>query len=226
MEAQNGKNGTNAAVAQSKIDSKIDFLIVNGDKEDVEKSDISLDFVLFGGIWMNFTFKLQAIEVLPFDILRAQLMDAQEEIASLKENITELKSVKKKCDSAVISLRAAAAPASGGIVAWPTVTTNTSTSVFAVSADKTTITVLQAGIYQVYFRLGIRNTTNGQAAYLRINGANVAQAYYSDPNAYYNTVQLTEVLSLNQNSVLSVSPNFTHSLDVGLNSCFTIVKMA
>ena len=153
------------------------------------------------------------------DVLRAQLVDALEEIAALKEKAAAPTVLAVPC----ISLRSTANVGNGGILNWPTVVHNSSPKVF--QAATTTITVLQAGVYQIHVRLGVINTTNGYATFLQVNGANVAQAFLSDGHGYQNTEQLTETLVLKANDRLTVmnqcsGNNFINTL----NTVFTVLK--
>eukprot|EP00607_Mallomonas_marina_P001775 CAMPEP_0182437200 /NCGR_PEP_ID=MMETSP1167-20130531/84880_1 /TAXON_ID=2988 /ORGANISM="Mallomonas Sp, Strain CCMP3275" /LENGTH=333 /DNA_ID=CAMNT_0024630023 /DNA_START=48 /DNA_END=1049 /DNA_ORIENTATION=+ len=101
----------------------------------------------FGGMWkQECMFELRSVPLEPVDILSAQLRDAQEEIASLKQAMMQIQVPQKGLSLATLE----------GL--WNTQTTNSyiwgkvdgsDTSLVTVSKDGTGITVNKAGWYQV-----------------------------------------------------------------------------
>jgi len=175
--------------------STIDFF--NFNNEDAYYLGLQIEFF---GSDIGFQFKGKVIHLQEIDVLRAQLVDALEEIATLKEMVAATPTF---LAVPYISLRATSNAGNGNCLSWPTVVHNSSPEVFQAATTK--ITVLQAGVYQIHFRLGVINSTNGYATFLQVNGANVAQAYLSDASSHYNTEQLTEILVLEANDELTVS---------------------
>ena len=124
--------------------------------------------------------------------------EMQEEIRSLK---AELASKQK---GAFLSLTSATATANQQIVAWDGTRGLVSSSHFDISADARTITMKQAGVYQIHCRLGQMNTANSQHLGILINGIEIAQCLQSDGHGYQNTAQITEVLEVTAGATLTV----------------------
>ena len=194
--------------------STIDFFNFNN-----EDAYLGLQVEFFGSV-IGFQFKGKVIHLQEIDVLRAQLVDALEEIATLKEMVAATPTF---LAVPYISLRATANAGHGKCLSWPTVVHNSSPEVFQAATTK--ITVLQAGVYQIHFRLGVINSTNGNATFLQVNGANVAQTYLSDASSHRNTEQLTEILVLEANDELTVMNQCTNSnVITTLNTVFTVLK--
>jgi hypothetical protein len=150
-----------------------------------------------------FTFVLAAKEVAKIDELESKLWDAFEKIRLL-ENPPR---VEKKV--AFLSLAASSAVASGGVVTWNGQSSGgfvraVTTTHFDVAANNQSVTVLKRGVYQIHVRLGETNNGNGNALSLRVNGVSIAQCSQSDGGNHQNTAQITEIVQLEPNSVLSV----------------------
>ena len=188
-----------------------------------ESEYLALKILVFG-TWIGFELPIKSISLQEVDLLRAQVIDAQEEIETLK---TMLADASSRQQVQFISVRANANAGDGGILAWPVLVHNSSADVFALDGGKNRITVKVSGIYQIHVRIGIINTTNGYATYLQLNGSAIAQAYYTDAHGYQNTVQIAEILVLKVNDTLGVMSNCSYNNMLATNNCvFTVMKFA
>ena len=198
-------------------ESSVDFLNFGAENE-----YLALKILVFG-TWIGFELPLKSISLQEVDLLRAQVIDAQEEIETLKTMLTAV----PKQQVQFISVRANANAGNGGLISWPDLVHNSSADVFVLDASNQTITVKEPGIYQIHVRIGMINTSNGSATYLNLNGSAIAQAYYSDAHSYYNTVQITEILVLRANDYLSVMSHTNNQNVLTTNNCvFSVLKFA
>eukprot|EP01035_Chromulina_nebulosa_P024352 gene24352-31692_t len=230
------KDALRTASLEDKIetDTAIDFM--NYDEEDAY---IALKISIFGST-IGFEFKVEVIPLRDADVLRAQLVDAQEDILTLKATIGNIRKAQKEIGPLqkriealevstaghFISLQVKGNVATIGIVKWPTVVHHeTSTKIFSVAKDNNSITVNQPGVYQIHIRLGITNAVNGYATSLQLNGVTVAQSMYADAYGYQNTVQITETMTLKAKDTLQVTSNVA-AIVTALNSAFMVLKLA
>ena len=205
-----------------------------------EDAYLALSISVFGSP-VGFEFKLKEIQLKDVDVLRAQLVDAQEEILLLKEKIdtlqetvertSELKERIASLETAqggqFVSLRTTDISTVIGVpISWVTVVNNDSHALLSIAADFRSITVNQPGVYQVHVRLGISNRTNGQAFFLQLNRSTVAQSMHADANGYQNTVQITETMTLKADDSLQVTTSAASVIIPLLNSVFTVLKLA
>ena len=107
----------------------------------------------------------------------------------------------------------------------------TATTTMSVLADTSSITVKQAGVYQVHVRFELAKNSNfedGYATYLNLNEEYVAQALSCDDHGDGElVVQITETLALKANDYLQVlNDNGAFSSTTTLNSIFTVLKLA
>jgi len=133
-------NESSSACDSNGIGSNIDLQVHQ------DKAVLSM-LIDFGGMWrQECMFELRSVPLEPVDILSAQLRDAQEEIASLKQAMVQIQVPQKGLSLATLE----------GL--WNTQTTNSyiwgkvdgsDTSLVTVSKDGTGITVNKAGWYQV-----------------------------------------------------------------------------
>jgi hypothetical protein len=130
-----------------------------------------------------------------------------------------------------LSLSAASATANGSVVTWNGETSGPavralSPTLYEVSANNQTITVLSRGLYQVHVRLGQTNSANTQSLLLRVNGEALAQCVQSDGNGHQNTAQITEIAMLEAGSALTVVCGAnSNSLGDALKTRFSILKL-
>ena len=176
-----------------------------------ENEYLALKILVFE-TWIGFELPVKSISLKEVDVLRAQVIDGQEEIEALKNKLAVQ----------FISVRA---NANGQIIAWPVDVHNSSNEVFAKNDNHQKIIVKVPGVYQIHVRIGLTNTENGYATYLRLNDKDVAHALCSDANGHQKTVQITEILVLNANDNLSVrcKTNSQTILSVQ-NTVFSVVK--
>eukprot|EP01036_Dinobryon_divergens_P032405 gene32405-41986_t len=205
-----------------------------------EDAYLALSISVFGSP-VGFEFKLKEIELKDVDILRAQLVDAQEELLLLKrtletlqetvEKTSELKvriaSLENAQGGKYVSLRSTdIATAIASALSWPTVVSNDFPAFLSVAADFRSISVNQPGVYQVHVRLGITNRNNGQAIYLQVNGSIVAQSLHADASGYQTTVQITETMVLQAKDSLQVTSSGRFTIVTALSSVFTVLRLA
>ena len=111
------------------------------------------------------------------DILEAKLRDATDEIELLRAQI------KHRLVPAFLSISSNTACANQQMVVWNASSPlEIATSHFQLSADKTTVIILETGVYQVNVRLAGTNTANTQSMGLQVNDNEVAQCTQSDAN--------------------------------------------
>mmetsp|Transcript_56249 Transcript_56249/g.110898 ORF Transcript_56249/g.110898 Transcript_56249/m.110898 type:complete len:161 (-) Transcript_56249:34-516(-) len=133
-------------------------------------------------------------------MLEAKLRDAQEEIETLRAlQLTR---------PAVLSISSNTACGYRQMVVWnavsPCIVTDTH---FKLSVDKTHVTIIQEGLYQVNVRLAGTKSKNGRLLLsLQVNGVDVAQCTQSDVKGYdqQSTPQIFEIMDLKVNDVLQV----------------------
>jgi hypothetical protein len=158
-----------------------------------ENEYLALKILVFE-TWIGFELPVKSISLKEVDVLRAQVIDGQEKIEALKNKLAVQ----------FISVRANANTSNGQIIAWPVDVHNSSNEVFAKNDNHQKIIVKVPGVYQIHVRIGLTNTENGYATYLRLNDNDVAYAFCSDAHGHKKTVQITEILVLNANDNLSV----------------------
>ena len=134
-----------------------------------------------------------------------------------------------------------------GYVQWSIVAYNTTPEMFSLGrrtaatttfktttvqkADTSSITVNQAGVYQVHVRFKMMSDSesdeDGYATYLYVNGKTVAQALSCDVQGDAElTVQIAETLVLKANDYLQVTNDNGTTSSTTLNSVFTVLKLA
>lgn len=182
-----------------------------------EKEYLALKILVFE-TWIGFELPLHIISLQEVDVLRAQVIDAQEEIEALK---------KSKQQFSFISVRANTNAGNGGIIAWPVLVHNSCEAVFVMGERNEKIIVKESGVYQIHMRIGIINNANGYATFLHLNDTAIAQAVCSDGSQHQNTVQITEILVLNANDNLSVMSQVNVQNVINAKNCvFSVLKFA
>lgn len=107
---------------------------------------------------------------------------------------------------------------------------------FALSTDRHTVTIAQAGIYQVHVRLaGTQSGSSGSIASgvtLLVNGVEFAQCVQTDTPrdvhrqiSYLNSAHISEILPMTQNATLQVRCPFSESFATELTSRLTILYL-
>ena len=164
-----------------------------------DSSTFKLHLVIsIAGLWQpTFDFHLKSIELDEIEVVKSHLRDAMEEINTLKAEAG-------KSAHAFLSLTASSEVGNQQIVQWDGPKGLHTSSHFDISADYTTITIKQDGVYQIHCRLGQTNSQNAQHLGLLINGAEIAQCLQSDANGYQNTAQITEILEVAAGAALTV----------------------
>lgn len=176
-----------------------------------------------GGIWRpEYVFMLLPVGLEKVDMLEAKMRDAQEEIESLRTQLAL-----KTAPPAFLSLSSTAICANGSIVVWnANAPQQIECANLRLSPDRTQLTVLQEGVYQVYVRLAGTNSGNTQSLGLQLNGQEIAQCTQSDANGHQNTPQLLEIMRLKANDVLQVRCGAnSNSLAVANGNRFTILYL-
>lgn len=172
---------------------------------DLQRADDGEGFVLYltfsvSGVWNpEYLFLLTPVDLEKIDILEAQVRDAREDIIVLKQEMEKKSDVNERMMSI-----SSTTTASNGVITWDGPTPRIISDIFTLSADNQTVTVTQAGIYQVHVRMGQTNQSNGQFLTLRVNTASFAQCLQSDANNHQNTAQITEILPLNAGDRLDI----------------------
>jgi len=134
-------NESSSACDSNGIGSNIDLQVHQ------DKAVLSM-LIDFGGMWrQECMFELRSVPLEPVDILSAQLRDAQDEIASLKQAMMQIQQEKPKGASFAV-LEGRWSSQSGHSCKWEEVK-GSDTSLVTVSKDGTGITVNKAGWYQV-----------------------------------------------------------------------------
>lgn len=154
-------------------------------------------------VWRpQYTFLLLPVALDKVEVIGAQLADALEEIAKLKEQVLPHKErrtfltlcamgqhyqnqpIKRECAN-IAHLQAAKL-------------------FFLVSADKCVLIVLQAGLYSIDVRLSTTCLGETNGFHLLLDGKRISRVYLSDANGYHISGHLHEALELAENSQLSV----------------------
>jgi len=195
--------------------SSIDFVNVGKENE-----YLALRILVFE-TWIGFELPVKNILVKEVDVLRAQVIDAQEEITALKN----------KQAVQFISVRINANTTIGQTIVWPVVAHNSCDALFAVDETSQNIIVKLPGVYQIHLRIGV--TTNFTNVYgtssLKLNGKPIAGAMFSvASSSQSSTAQITEILVLSANDRLSVASQVSHGtiLTAGENCVFSVLKYA
>lgn len=156
-------------------------------------------------IWSpEFIFFLRPVKLEPLDVVAATLRDAQDEITLLRNELAHLKSSRS---SGPIYLTVSSKTACGNqqIIQWDDVAHQKfSVENFSISSDFRTITIMRSGAYQVNVRIGQTNNANTQFLSLLVDGTVVAGSVASDSGNHQETVQLSEILVLDEGSELTV----------------------
>lgn len=176
-----------------------------------------------GGIWRpEYVFTLLPVGLEKVDMLEAKMRDAQEEIESLRKQLTE-----KITAPAFLTISSTVACGQQQMVTWNAPSPKLiPESHFILSADQKQVTIKRAGIYQVYVRLAGCNASNSQSLGLQVNGVEVAQCTQSDANNHQNTPQLLEIMRLNESDVLQVRCGASsNSLGVANGNRFTLLYL-
>ena len=144
------------------VESIVDFVNVG-----MENEYLALRILVFE-TWIGFELPIKNILVKEVDVLRAQVVDAQEEIATLKS----------KQGVQFISVRANGNAEGRQIIAWPVVVHNSGDAFFALDKTNQNIIVKLPGVYQIHVRIGVANS-------LSLNGSAIARELLSDANGYH-----------------------------------------
>ena len=135
--------------------------------------------------WIGFDLSVHTISLQEVDVLRAQVIDAQEEIEALKKPFK------------FISPRANSNTETRDTIVWPNLVHNSCEKVFVLDTSNRKITVKESGVYQIHVRIGIANNTNIYPIFLHHNDSAIGPALFGDRIA----VQITEMLVLNANDI-------------------------
>ena len=196
--------------------SSVDFVNVGKENE-----HLALRILVFE-TWIGFELPVKNILVKEVDVLRAQVIDAQEEITALK-NKQAVQFISVRINANTITI--------GQTIAWPVVAHNSCDALFAVDETSQNIIVKLPGVYQIHLRIGV--TTNSTNVYgtssLQLNGKTIAGAMFSVANSSQSsTAQITEILVLSANDRLSVASQVSHGtiLTAGGNCVFSVLKYA
>ena len=191
-------------------------------------------------------------DILEMKMTLEEIEKIQVDINSLDERVkTLLLDAPHTTRGQFISLRATVYDNSvyvnDGYVQWPIVAYNTTPEMFSLGrrtaatttfktttvqkADTSSITVNQAGVYQVHVRFKMMSDSesdeDGYATYLYVNGKTVAQALSCDVQGDAElTVQIAETLVLKANDYLQVTNDNGTTSSTTLNSVFTVLKLA
>ena len=161
------------------------------------------------------------------DVLRAQLIDAQEEIDALKEAV---KSIQAAPPAQFISLKGnnTVSVEGGRAVKWTTVAHNTAPDIFALAANAKSVMVLQPGTYHIQVRRG--EAEHEREFSLQLNGARVAQLPITATtnDALQSALLLRETLTLQAHDTLRVVviSNASSSItNPGIANTFSVLKV-
>lgn len=180
-----------------------------------------LDIPLFGTV-LTYNFEFLPLAREQLDILESLLRDAQDEINDLRKQLVAA------TITPVISLRSSTACANGSYVTWNAPEVNTRTDIFEQSADRTTITVNVAGVYQICARLTAPDSSGARRMDINVNGSRVAHVHSGHNTGYQNTAVINDVVNLAAGSRVQVyhnSGNANTNADP-LTSEFSIIKLA
>lgn len=209
------------------------FEINNEDyKEEPEVDDPNIDMEVEDGgmlltltlrvsrVWKpEYSFKMVPVALKPVDTLSAQVRDIQEDISELKE-------IAGRSSRNFLSVACKTSCAYGQKVAWngdnPLMSDN-----FRLSDDKTDIVVLKAGLYFVNTRFTSGNTSPNEGIALHLNGVAIAKCVVPyGQNGYSSTANVTEILPLQEGSVLSLINNTDrNSCTDQLSTKFTMYEL-
>ena len=157
----------------------------------------------FMGIWRpQYTFLLLPVALDKVDVIGAQLADALEEIAQLKEQVLPHKERRT-----FLTLCAMGQHYQNQPIQWECANIahlQAAKSFFLISAEKCVIIVLQAGLYSIDVRLSTTYSGNTNGFHLLLHGKRISRVYLSDANGYHISGHLHEALELAENSQLSV----------------------
>ena len=172
-----------------------------------EKEHLELKILVFE-TWIGFDLPVHTISLQEVDVLRAQVIDAQEEIEALKNPFK------------FISLRENSNTETSGTIEWPVLVHNSCETVFVLDASNGIITVKEPGVYQIHVRIGVANNNgNVYPIFLCRNKLSIVPALFGDKNF----VQITEILDLNANDILSVQSHQLYSQNIQ-NCVFSVLK--
>jgi hypothetical protein len=159
--------------------------------------------VSVGGIWSpKFVFALLPVGLDKLDILEAKLRDAHEQIEVLTQKALEAEEFEA---SRLFSVSSKTACGQNQIVQWDALAPrDIPAHCFRLSEDNRQVTVLKAGMYQVYVRVGGQNNSNGYSLSLQLNAADIAQCPQSEHQNHQNAPQLTEFIRLKDGDVLQI----------------------
>ena len=157
----------------------------------------------FMGVWRpQYTFLLLPVALNKVDVIGAQLADALEEIAQLKEQVLPHKERRT-----FLTLCAMGQHYQNQPIQWECANIahlQAAKSFFLVSADKCVLIVLQAGLYSIDVRLSTTCSGETDGFHLLLDGKRISRVYLSDANGYHISGHLHEALELAENSQLSV----------------------
>eukprot|EP01036_Dinobryon_divergens_P032408 gene32408-41989_t len=203
--------------------TRIDFL-----NSSTDEATISLAVPFFGST-IAFQFKARSIPLQDVDVLRAQVIDAQEEILALKEAI---KSIQAAPPPQFMTLNGSGSVEGGGrAVKWTKVVHNTAQDIFAVATNAKSVTVLQPGIYHIHVRRGV--TEHDKDFSIQLNGKSVITQSSPIPiiatnnDAFQSALSLRETLTLQaQDSLRVVSTSSSSTVIQNTGNVFSVLKLA
>ena len=185
--------------------------------------------VPFFGSTIALQFKAKSIPLQDVDVLRAQVIDAQEEILSLKEAIKSIQATPPPPQ--FITLNGSGSVEGGGrAVKWTKVVHNTAPDIFAVAANAKSVTVLQPGIYHIHIRRGV--TEPDKEFSIQLNGKSVITAQSpiiaaTNDNAFQSALSLRETLTLQaQDSLRVVATTSSSNVILNTGNVFSVLKLA
>ena len=154
------------------------------------------------GFPVEFSFKLLPVAREHIDILETALRDAEDEIEKLKRENASLKA--RVYHPAVIALRSTVACTNGGYMTWNVLERNLAPDIFVLQPNQQNIQVKAAGLYQISVRATSTDNTGGRYIRLLVNNAIISQSQDGFNTGFNGTVQLVDMINLNENAMLSV----------------------
>lgn len=103
-----------------------------------------------------------------------------------------------------ISRRSTTACAINQFVVWNVAVENAAAQLFEVSPDQTTITVVNAGVYQVNVRLTNNDSSGSRQVVVYVNNAVTMSSFCGQNTGHYNSIQISEPIRLAARAQLKV----------------------